>query len=180
MLFMFDNTFTQGNNNLFLMLFHSPSWPRTPYQTGCQQETDGMLKGVIEENLIVGLFMKVGQSSPKKNGEPLPAWAWEGREGRILTNPLRAADVGERASEGWNLRPEVVQSCHLQRWSWQRGGTVRIKVLMFISSSPLISCWFFLTANSNRWLACAMHCHWAEFSFLEAWIGLKRLGAVSR
>lgn len=99
MLFMFDNTFTQGNNHLFLMLFHSPNWPRILYQSGCRQETDGTLKGVIEDNLIMGLFMKVRHSSSKKIGEPLPAQAWKGQEEKILTNLVRAADVRQRLLE---------------------------------------------------------------------------------
>lgn len=114
MLFMFDNTFTQGNNNLFLMLFHSPNWPRILYQTGCRQETDGMLKGVIEENLITGLFMKVRQSSPKKSGEPFPARVWEGREGRIL-----ASRRGLQMWEGW---PQRIGTCDLR---WFRAATFK-------------------------------------------------------
>ena len=67
MLFIFDNTFTQGNKNTFLMLLPSSNWSRILYELGCQQEADGMLKDVIEENLIMGLFMKVRHSSSEKN-----------------------------------------------------------------------------------------------------------------
>lgn len=83
-MFMFDNTFIQGNTNLFLMLFHSPNWPRSLYQPGCQQETDVMLKDITEDNLIMGLFVKMRHSSSEKIGEPLPAQAWKGQGEKIL------------------------------------------------------------------------------------------------
>lgn len=63
MLFMFDSTFTQGSGDIFLMLLLLSNWPRIPYESGCQQETDGVLKGIIEENLIVRLFRKVRHSN---------------------------------------------------------------------------------------------------------------------
>lgn len=79
MLFMFDNNFTQESKNTFWRLSPSSNWPRTLDESGWQQETDDMLKDVMEENLIVRLFMKVKHSSSETIWEPLPAQPWKGK-----------------------------------------------------------------------------------------------------
>lgn len=137
------------------MLFHSPSWPRFLYQSGWRQETDGTLKGVIEENFKMGALMKVRHSCSKKIGELLPAQAWKGQGRKILTGLVRAAgaDVAGRSSEDQNLWPSVVQYCHFQSWSWQGGSPVggkqpKVYILISLSFYPLVA-FCFLSAKPH-------------------------------
>lgn len=144
-----------------------------------------MLKGVTEENLKMGLFMKVRHSHSKKTGKLfLPAQAWKGHRKKILTNLMRAADVGERSLEDQNLWPSVAQCRRFQRWSWQRGSTSGDELPISLSSSPLISCCFFLLAKAFSGqeapgLCDALSC-WVEVSLLGTRAGLGRLGSGSR
>lgn len=82
----------------------------------------------------------MGHPSSERNGEPLPAKAWKGKEEKILTYLMRLRMLGKGPLEDQNLQPVHGKCSHFQSWSWQRENRAdkHPKIPLFLPSGLLL------------------------------------------